>query len=82
MDGRYTARQQVIASEEMMARWYPLSEAAEMLGLARDTLRSQIRFGTIRAKKVGPIWTMSDTEIERYRTMSLGKRNKKVDAGE
>lgn len=44
-----------------------LTEAAEQLGLSAETLRWQIRNGKLRARKVGPIWTVSEREVERYR---------------
>lgn len=43
-----------------------LAEAAARLGLERDTLRRQVRRGKLRARKVGPIWTVSEREVERY----------------
>lgn len=47
-----------------------LAEAAARLGISPDTLRWQIRNGKLRARKVGPIWTVSDREVERYRQES------------
>jgi excisionase family DNA binding protein len=44
-----------------------LKEAAALLGLAPATLRQQIRDGALRAKKIGPIWTVTPGEVERYR---------------
>lgn len=54
----------------------PLSEAAEMLGLKMASLRSQIRFGALKADKLGPIWVVTRAEVERYREQSLGKTRK------
>lgn len=50
-----------------------LNEAADRLGLAASSLRHQIRNGKLRAKKVGPVWTVSEREVERYQRDSLGK---------
>lgn len=50
-----------------------IAEAAVELGLNPATLRSQIRYGALAGKRVGPIWTISRKELERYRTESLGK---------
>jgi len=50
-----------------------LTEAAALLGLSPDTLRWQIRNGRIKARKVGPIWTVTPREVERYRRESLRK---------
>ena len=43
-----------------------LSEAAVVLGVHPDTLRRQIRLGKLKAKKIGPIWTVTPKEVERY----------------
>jgi hypothetical protein len=51
-----------------------LNEAAVVLGLSPETLRVQINRGKLRAKKVGPVWTVTPHEIERYRRESLGRR--------
>jgi excisionase family DNA binding protein len=44
-----------------------LAQAAERLGVSRETLRWQVKNGKLRARKVGPVWTVSEREIERYR---------------
>lgn len=51
-----------------------LNEAAVLLGVTPDSLRQQVHNGKLRAKKVGPIWTVTPSEVERYRRESLGKR--------
>lgn len=48
-----------------------LSEAATLLGVTTATLRQQIANGRLRARKVGPIWTVTEREVERYRRESL-----------
>lgn len=50
-----------------------ITEAASELGLQAATLRTQIRFGKITAHKIGPIWTMSREEVDRYRAEHLGR---------
>ena len=45
-----------------------LEQAAARLGLAASSLRWQIRNGKLRARKIGPIWTVSEREVERYAT--------------
>lgn len=50
-----------------------ITEAANELGLQAATLRTQIRFGKITANKIGPIWTMSRAEVDRYRAEHLGR---------
>lgn len=53
-----------------------LNEAAESLGVTAATLRQQIGHGRIKARKVGPVWTLTPREVERYRADHLGKRRK------
>lgn len=56
-----------------------LSEAAASLGVAVSTLRVQLRNGKLRGKKVGPVWTLTRREVDRYRRVS---RRPSEDAGE
>jgi excisionase family DNA binding protein len=44
-----------------------LEEAAARLGLAASTLRWQIHKGKLKARKLGPLWVVSEREVERYR---------------
>lgn len=53
-----------------------LSEAAALLGVDPGTLRVQVNNGKLKAKKVGPIWTVTRGEVERYRRDSLGHRGR------
>ena len=50
-----------------------LTEAAQELGLKAATLRSQIRYGAIKAMKVGPVWVMTQEEVARYRADHRGR---------
>jgi excisionase family DNA binding protein len=50
-----------------------LKEAAASLGITADTLRRQAEKGTLRARRVGWMWTVTEREIERYRGEHLGK---------
>lgn len=43
-----------------------LTEAAKVLGVNPGTLRVQVHNGKLRARKVGPIWTVTEREVERY----------------
>jgi len=52
-----------------------LAEAAALLGIEPGTLRRQIHLGKLRGRKVGPIWTISERELERYRRESHRERN-------
>ena len=47
-----------------------LNEAAEKLGIDPGTLRVQVHNGKLKARKVGPIWTVTPKEVERYRRES------------
>lgn len=50
-----------------------VTEAAERLGLSSRTLQEQIKRGRIKAVRHGPIWWITEAEVERYRVDSLGK---------
>lgn len=50
-----------------------LNDAAAELGLAPATLRRQIANGAMRGRKLGPIWTVTPREVERYRVEHLGR---------
>lgn len=50
-----------------------VTEAAASLGLARSTLLHQITNGAIKATRVGPIWTITEREVEHYRATSKGR---------
>ena len=50
-----------------------LTEAADELGLAASTLRHQVQSGRLRARLVGKTYVVTEREVERYRTTSLGK---------
>ncbi len=57
----------------MLVDMMTLTEAAAVLGLAPSTLRQQLTKGRLRGRKVGPIWTVTPSEVERYRSASLGR---------
>lgn len=50
-----------------------VTEAAEALGLTPRTLQEQIARGRIKAARHGPIWWITEAEVERYRAESLGR---------
>lgn len=54
-----------------------LTEAASRLGLTPDTLRQQIHAGHLKARKIGRDWWVTDSEVNRYRRVSLGTRRQK-----
>lgn len=47
-----------------------LSQAAERLGRAPETLRTQIKRGHLAATKLGRDWLIEESEIDRYRAES------------
>lgn len=50
-----------------------VTQAAERLGLHRDTLLRQIAKDVLHAKRLGSIWVVSGAEVERYRHAHRGK---------
>ena len=50
-----------------------LIEAAQLLGVSAATLRSQVRYGRLRAAKRGRDWSVTRREVERYRAENLGR---------
>jgi excisionase family DNA binding protein len=48
-----------------------LSEAAQRLGVSPDTLRWQVHNGKLKAKKVGPLWTVTEQEVAKYQLERL-----------
>ncbi len=50
-----------------------VTQAAEKLGLHRDTLLRQIQRGSLHAKRLGSIWVIAAAEVERYRHTHQGK---------
>ncbi len=55
-----------------------LKEMAERLGHKNsDGLRSQIRYGALRAEKVGRDWFIREAEFKRYARENAGKPGRK-----
>jgi len=44
----------------------PLADAAARLGLRPSSARALIRRGLLRATKIGPIWVVEPSEVDRY----------------
>ena len=61
------------APQRAARRPLTLAEAAALLELDSSTLRRQISRGALRARKVGPIWTVTLAEVDRYRADHRGK---------
>ena len=60
-----------------MPKLLTLTDAAQRLSLTPDTLRQQIRNGSLKASKLGRDWFVSPSEIERYRQDTLGRKGRK-----
>ena len=50
-----------------------LTEAARQLGVTAATLRQQIHAGHLDARKLGPIWIISETALARYQLENRGR---------
>jgi excisionase family DNA binding protein len=50
-----------------------VTEAAQRLGLSRSTVLNQVRAGVIRAERMGPLWVISEAEVERYEREHRGR---------
>jgi excisionase family DNA binding protein len=50
-----------------------LAAAADELGVTTATLRQQIASGRLAAEKLGPMWVVLRSEVNRYRRESLGQ---------
>jgi excisionase family DNA binding protein len=50
-----------------------VDEAAASLGVTNRTLNTQIHKGRLKARRLGRMWLIDPTEVERYRTTYLGR---------
>jgi excisionase family DNA binding protein len=50
-----------------------LTQAAEQLGVTSSNLRQALARGRLHAERIGPIWVVSQDEVDRYRRDSLGQ---------
>lgn len=55
-----------------------VAQAAAQLGLARSTVLKQIEKGAISAERLGSVYVITQEEVDRYRTVSLGKRRRRT----
>jgi excisionase family DNA binding protein len=55
-----------------------LTEAAGSLGVTAATLRQQIANGRLRARRIGPLWTVTPREVERYRRESVSQPGRRA----
>ncbi len=49
-------------------RFYTVEQAAQALQVRQPTLRGWLRRGIVRGAKLGPVWRIPETELERIRT--------------
>lgn len=59
-----------------LAGFMSLRQAADSLGVSADTLRHQAQAGVLRAALFGKTYVVLDSEVERYRRTSLGRRGR------
>lgn len=45
---------------------YTLAEAGALIGRSPITLRSQIRNGVLRGRRLGNTWVVTERELQRY----------------
>ena len=57
---------------EINEKWSSLEEAAEYLGVTKDTIRSWIKKTDIPAHKVGRLWKFKFSEVDEW--VKSGKR--------
>ncbi len=58
-----------------------LSQAAERLGLSRKTLWLQVDRGVLHATRIGSVWLVTESEMERYARDHRGKPGGKLKNG-
>ncbi len=58
-----------------------LSQAAERLGLSRKTLWLQVDRGVLHATRIGSVWVVTESEMERYSREHKGKPGGKPKKG-
>ena len=51
----------------MASRLMTVTEAAEVLDLWPSAVRHAVQTGLLKAEKIGPMWLIRDTEVERYK---------------
>jgi excisionase family DNA binding protein len=52
------------------------TQAAEMLGLSKETVKKYCQNGAISAVKFGRSWLIEPSEVKRYKKESLGKQGR------
>ena len=50
-------------------------DAAERLGITKRTVNQQIHNGKLAARRVSGVWLVTEQEVERYRRVSLGRKD-------
>lgn len=59
-----------------MPKELTLAEAGDRLGLSAATLRSQIRYKRLKARKVGTVYLVTEREVARYAAESKGRKGR------
>ena len=53
-------------SENINEAWIGINEAAEHLGLTKDTIRNWIKKGKIPAHRIGKLWKFKLSELDEW----------------
>lgn len=48
---------------------FSVTNVAEIVGVSPQAIRKAIRCGRIKAKKVGYCWIISETELDKFKTV-------------
>ena len=56
------------AKKNQLSEMLTLTQAAKLLGLARQTIWDAVKRGRIKARKIGHVSLVSRSSVERYRT--------------
>lgn len=57
--------------------WLTLREVSDALGLSLETVRKQVKRGSLNVEKRGRDLFVTPTELERYKAESLGQRGRR-----
>jgi len=55
-----------------------LAQAADRIGVASSTLRTQVHKGRLHARKIGTLWVVNERELARYQRDSVGRPGRKA----
>ncbi len=53
-------------AENMQDSWIGIEQAAQYLGVNKDTIRNWIKKGSVPAHKVGKLWKFKKSELDEW----------------